>query len=107
KLKQDYTYSVTMQIKPNETAKTEYINDNYTYPHTGEADTGDTSAGKKGFFSNEAGSAKVTWTTNGQGKEGLYNRPVVQLPKEDTPTPPPTTEKELSREKYVKDNKDG
>lgn len=106
-LKQDYTYSVTMQIKPNETAKTKYVDNNYTYPDIGEADTGDTSAGKKGFYSNVKDTAKVTWTTNGEGKEGLYNRPVVQLPKEDTPTPPPTTEKELSREKYVKDNKDG
>ena len=107
KLKQDYTYSVTMQIKPNETAKTKYVENNYTYPDIGEADTGDTSAGKKGFYSNVENTAKVTWTTNGEDKEGLYNRPVVQLPKEDTPTPPPTTEKELSREKYVKDNKDG
>lgn len=106
-LKQDYTYSVTMQIKPNETAKTKYVDNNYTYPDIGEADTGDTSAGKKGFYSNVKDSAKVTWTTNEETKEGLYNRPVVQLPKEDTPTPPPTTEKELSREKYVKDNKDG
>lgn len=106
-LKPDYTYSVTMQIKPNETAKTKYVDNNYTYPDIGEADTGDTSAGKKGFYSNVKGTAKVTWTTNGEDKEGLYNRPVVQLPKEDTPTPPPTTEKELSREKYVKDNKDG
>lgn len=106
-LQQDYTYSVTMQIKPNETAKIKYVENNYTYPDTGEANTGPTSAGKKGFYSNVEDTAKVTWTTNGKGKEGLYNRPVVQLPKEDTPTPPPTTEKELSREKYVKDNKDG
>ncbi|MBS6679395.1 MAG: VWA domain-containing protein [Clostridiales bacterium] len=106
-LKQDYTYSVTMKIQPNEEAKQLYIDNDYEYPHTGEANTGETSAGKPGIFSNVEDSATVTWTTNGEEKEGLYNRPVVQLPKENTPTPPPTTEKELSREKYVKDNKDG
>ena len=106
-LKQDYTYSVTMKIQPNEEAKQLYIDNDYEYPHTGEANTGETSAGKPGIFSNVEDSATVTWTTNGEEKEGLYNRPVVQLPKANTPTPPPTTEKELSREKYVKDNKDG
>ncbi|MDQ9760951.1 hypothetical protein RFZ45_19110, partial [Acinetobacter baumannii] len=58
---------------------------NYSYPDIGEAGTGDTSTGKKGFFSNVADSAKVTWTTNGEVKEGKYNRPVVQIPNDDIP----------------------
>lgn len=106
-LKKNYTYSVTIKIKPNDAAKNKYVENNYTYTDVGEEGTGLTSEGKGGFFSNVENSAKVMWTTNGENKEGLYNRPVVQLPETETPTPPPTTDKELSREKYVKDNKDG
>ena len=104
-LKQDYTYSVTLRIQPNESAKELYVDSGYRYPHKGEADTGLTSEGKGGIFTNVENSAKVTWTTDEQQKEGTYNRPVVQL--ETEPTPPPVIEQELSKEKYVKDNKDG
>lgn len=82
-LKQGYTYSVTLKIKPNEQAKAKYIENDYQYPHTGESDTGETSAGRKGIYSN--GTAKVTWTTNGQQKESPYNKPVVQIPEKDIP----------------------
>ena len=85
KLKEGYTYSVTAKIKPNDQAKEKYKKNNYSYPDTGEIGTGDTSTGKKGFFSNVADSAKVTWTTNGEVKEGKYNRPVVQIPNDDIP----------------------
>lgn len=84
-LKSDYTYSVTVKIKPNDQAKEKYINNDYQYPHTGEADTGSTSANQPGIFSNVENSAKVTWTTNGENKEGAYNRPVVQIPEENLP----------------------
>lgn len=82
-LKQGYTYSVTLKIKPNEQAKAKYIENDYQYPHTGESDTGQSSAGKQGIYSNNT--AKVTWTTNGQQKESPYNKPVVQIPEEDIP----------------------
>ncbi len=84
-LVQDYTYSVTIKIQPNEAAKKKYIDNDYQYPDTGEEGTGLTSAGKKGIFSNVENSAKVTWTTNGQEIEGKYNRPVVQISEEDLP----------------------
>lgn len=106
-LKQDYTYSVTITIQPNENAQNVYINNGYTYPDIGQEDTGDTSAGKGGIFSNVEDAAKVIWTTNGTEIEGSYNRPVVQLSEENTPAKPPETQKELSRQKYVKDNGDG
>ena len=86
-LKDGYTYSVTAKIKLNDQAKEKYKEKNYSYPDTGEAGTGDTSTGKKGFFSNVADSAKVTWTTNGEAKEGKYNRPVVQIPENEIPVP--------------------
>ena len=82
-LKQGYTYSVTLKIKPNEKAQETYIENDYQYLDIGESDTGQTSAGQKGIYSN--GEAKVTWTTNGQQKESPYNKPVVQIPKEDIP----------------------
>ncbi len=84
-LVQDYTYSVTIKIQPNEAAKKKYIDNDYQYPDTGEEGTGLTSAGKKGIFSNVKNSAKVTWVTNGEEKEGDYNRPVVQIPEGDLP----------------------
>ncbi len=89
KLKQSYTYSVTMKIQPNEEAEQAYIDNDYQYPDRGEADTGVTSADQPGIFSNKENSAKVTWETNGEEKEGLYNRPVVQLQ-----TPPVEVKKE-------------
>lgn len=84
-LKEGYTYSVTAKIKLNDQAKEKYKENDYSYPDTGEAGTGVTSEGKKGIFSNVADSAKVTWTTNGEKKEGKYTRPVVQIPNDDIP----------------------
>lgn len=103
-VKDGYTYSVTAKIIPNEAADQLYISNNYTYPHIGEENTdapgNTTSSGKKGIFSNVEDSAKLTYTTNGMDKEADYNRPVVQI--KSTPTVPPTTEQELTREKYIK-----
>lgn len=84
-LKDGYTYSVTVNIKTNQNAITKYEQNNYTYPDTGEADTGATSAGQKGIYSNVENAAKVTWTTNNENKEGAYNRPVVQIPTGEIP----------------------
>lgn len=85
KLKDGYTYSVTARIKPNEKAKEKYKNNKYSYPDTGEKGTGPTSEGKEGIFSNVENSAKVIWTTDGEVKEGKYNRPVVQIPEKEIP----------------------
>lgn len=90
-LKQDYTYSVTIKIQTNEAAEKAYEENDYGYPDVGEEGTDDpdnipkTSSGEKGFFSNVENSAKVTWTTNGEDKEGHYNRPVVQIPEGEVP----------------------
>lgn len=84
-LKDGYTYSVTARIKPNEKAKEKYKNNKYSYPDTGEKGTGLTSEGKEGIFSNVENSAKVIWTTDGEVKEGKYNRPVVQIPEKEIP----------------------
>lgn len=84
-LKEGYNYSVTAKIKPNTKAIDKYKGNNYSYPDTGETGTGETSEGKEGIFSNVEDSAKVTWTTNNELKEGKYNRPVVQIPQKDIP----------------------
>lgn len=84
-LKEGYNYSVTAKIKPNTKAIDKYKENNYSYPDTGETGTGETSEGKEGIFSNVEDSAKVTWTTNNELKEGKYNRPVVQIPQKDIP----------------------
>lgn len=85
KLKADYTYSVTVTIKPNQNALNAYVNNNSSYPDTGEEDTGASSAGKRGIFSNVDNSAYVTWDRMknndvvSEGNSGAYNRPVVQI----------------------------
>lgn len=84
-LKEGYKYSVTAKIKPNTQAIDKYKENDYSYPDTGETGTGASSEGKKGIFSNVEDSAKVTWTTNNEEKEGKYNRPVVQIPQENIP----------------------
>lgn len=86
-LKDGYTYSITARIKPNKEAKDKYKENDYSYPDIGEGGTGETSAGKEGIFSNVENSAKVIWTTNGEVKEGKYNRPVVQIPEDEIPVP--------------------
>lgn len=74
-LEKDYTYQVTMRIKPSEIAYDEYGKTGY--PHEGEADTGDHSE-EKGFYSN-ANNAVVSYTYDGKSEELEYDMPVVQL----------------------------
>lgn len=103
KVKNNYKYSVTAVIEPNEAAEQLYIENSYSYPHTGDENTdapgNATSSGRKGIFSNTDGGALLTYTTNGTNKSSEYNRPVVQM--KTTPVKPPTTEQELTREKYI------
>lgn len=72
------TYTVSFRIKPSQKANEEFSKSGY--PHTGNPETGATSAGKQGFYSND--SAKLTYSIKGTDKTGLtaeYPRPVVQV----------------------------
>lgn len=82
-LDKDYTYSVEFNIKVNQAAKDEFARNGYPKdaegnPILGGPDTGETSAGKPGFPSNEL--AKVTWEKNRNGY--TYPVPVVQVKEE-------------------------
>ena len=79
KLNPEYTYIVTATIEATEKAYENYRANGNAYPDTGEADTGVTSAGKKGVFSNKDGEAKVTYEYNKKPGEAKYPMPVIQL----------------------------
>ena len=83
-LVEGYTYTVTTTIRPSEEAYDSYRVNNGTYSTadgggTGDADTGTTSAGQEGFFTN----ASATLTFNNGVDEELqtreYNKPVIQV----------------------------
>lgn len=78
-LNPEYTYIVTATIEATEKAYERYRANGNAYPDTGEADTGVTSAGQKGVFSNEDGEAKVTYEYNKKPGEAEYPMPVIQL----------------------------
>lgn len=70
------TYSVSFDITPSQEAM-DYFGEHESYPHTGEADTGTTSEGKKGFFSNEE--AVLTYSFGkSKDQEVKFNKPVIQ-----------------------------
>lgn len=75
------TYTVSFSVKPSDAANA-YYTKNQSYPHTGDAGTGITSAGKAGFYSNNDASTKLTYeidgTTDGE-KTASYQKPVVQV----------------------------
>ena len=82
-LDKNYTYSVEFNIKVNQAAKDEFAQNGYPTdtegnPILGGPDTGETSAAKPGFPSNEL--AKVTWEKNRTGY--TYPVPVVQVKEE-------------------------
>lgn len=71
------TYSVSFDITPSQEAE-DYFGEHESYPHTGEADTGATSAGKEGFFSNEE--AVLAYSFGESTDQKVYfNKPVVQI----------------------------
>lgn len=73
------TYTVSFKVTPSEKANKYYAEHNQ-YPHTGDEDTGITSAGQKGFFSNTEDGAYVDYEVNGNEKDPAeYARPVVQV----------------------------
>ena len=75
----NYTYTVTATIKATEKAYENYRNNGNKYTVTGDTDTGTTSAGKAGVFSNKDGEAMVTYTYNKKPGKAEYPRPVIQL----------------------------
>ena len=74
------TYTVSFRVKPSEEANN-YYNTNNTYPNTGDAGTGSTSAGKLGFYSNDSTQTKVTYEIDGTpgSKSATYPKPVIQV----------------------------
>lgn len=76
-LKAGYTYSVTANIDATEEAYEAYRASSNQYPNTGDADTGTTSTGQKGVFTNDG--AKVTYTYQDSTQEAEYAKPVIQL----------------------------
>lgn len=73
------TYTVSFRVKPNKTANDYFAEHGYPKGMEGEAGTGTTSAGQAGFYSNDEGSAKVTYTVNGEPGSADYPMPVVQV----------------------------
>ena len=75
------TYTISFKVKPSEAANSYYNSNNGEYPHTGDAGTGSTSAGQKGFYSNDFNQTKVTYEIDGTtgSKSATYPKPVVQV----------------------------
>lgn len=72
------TYTVSFRIKPSQAANEEFSKSGY--PDTGDPETGATSAGKPGFYSNDR--ADLTYSIKGTDKTDLtaeYPKPVVQV----------------------------
>lgn len=86
-LKPGYTYTVTMQIQPTDTAKEKYAQ-NKVYPDTPtENEYTGTHTGDKGFYSNTEAKLTYYYTENDQaaGEQTLeYPMPVVQVPEVTT-----------------------
>ena len=69
-------YTVSFLVKPSQAAHN-YYDAHGQYPHTGDAGTGATSAGKPGFYSNTE--ATVQYNDAGTTKSFTYSKPVIQL----------------------------
>lgn len=74
-------YTVSFRVKPSEAANNYFNTNSGAYPNTGEAGTGVTSAGQKGFYSNNSANTKVSYEIDGtEGtKTATYPKPVVQV----------------------------
>lgn len=73
------TYTVSFKVKPSEKANEEYSNIGGDYPNIGDAGTGNTSAGQKGFYSNDKEQTTVKYTVNNENGSAIYPMPVVQV----------------------------
>lgn len=71
------TYTVSFKVKPSEEANRVYSQSGYL--HTGDPETGATSAGQEGFYSNDEASTTVSYTVNGEKGSATYPMPVVQI----------------------------
>lgn len=83
-------YSVSFEVVLSDKARSNYMQSG-TYPDTGDADTGTTSAGKKGYFTN--GNATLSWdavtSTNGTplivSHKAKYAKPVASYDSSNVP----------------------
>lgn len=83
-------YSVSFEVALSDKARSNYMQSG-TYPDTGDADTGTTSAGKKGYFTN--GNATLSWdavtSTNGTplivSHKAKYAKPVTSYDSSNVP----------------------
>ena len=75
---------VSFKVKPSDVAYVDYASSN-SYPDTGDANTGDVSAGKQGYYSNADAKlnycvlTEVNGTTSCELTETEYPHPVVQV----------------------------
>lgn len=75
---------VSFKVKPSDAAYADYAGSN-KYPNKGDADTGDVSAGKQGYYSNADAKlnycvlTEVNNVTSCEPTEAEYPRPVVQV----------------------------
>ena len=92
-LESGYTYYMTFEIQPTDTAFNEYASQEGKYPNAGDANTDEyvgadkkpgndtrnngTSSRESGFYSNVK--ATVRYTYNGETKTEEYDKPVVQV----------------------------
>lgn len=98
-LREGFTYSLEYQIKPSDFAYNEYATNGYPKGE-GDAGTGDSSAGKPGFRSNDKASISYTPRVNGAEQDVItseFPHPVVQVHY----TPTDTEQTPISVEKTV------
>ncbi len=79
KLQDGYTYELHLLIQPSDLAYSTYGASGYPDGMTGEDGTG-TYAGRAGFYSNEAGSARLHYRTDIGSHDLDYPMPVIQVP---------------------------
>lgn len=73
------TYTVSFKVKPTQKAEEDFAESGYGNTK-GDDGTGITSAGKAGFYSNNADGTKLTYTIGEGGSENVpYPMPVVQV----------------------------
>ncbi len=75
-LEDGWRYKITATIKPTQEAYAKYATEGYL--HVGDPNTGKTSSGQKGFYSNN--SANLHYVLNNQQKSTMeYPKPVIQV----------------------------
>lgn len=75
------TYTVSFKVKPSNQANTYYA-ESKSYPNTGDPNTGSTSAGQAGFYSNIDAGTKLQYQIDGTTdpiQTASYSKPVVQV----------------------------